>query len=193
LLLQVPFRLQKGLLQMIEQETEAARKGHSARIIIKVNGLTDPTLIQALYAASGAGVSIDLIVRGMCCLRPGLPGISDNIRVRAIIGRFLEHSRVFYFQNAEWPVYCSSADLMERNLYQRIEVAFPIVKKRLQQRILEELQLYLDDQHQSWLLDAEGDYLPPAGLPDGSNVSMNGVQRELLDRLTTHPVNAPRR
>jgi len=193
LLLQAPFRLQKGLLHMIEQEAEVAKKGHSARVIIKVNGLTDPTLIQALYAASGAGVSIDLIVRGMCCLRPGLPGISDNIRVRAIIGRFLEHSRVFYFQNAECPVYCSSADLMERNLYQRIEIAFPIVKKRLQQRILEELQLYLDDQHQSWLLDAEGEYLPPAGFSDGSDVSIHGVQRELLDRLTTHPVNSPRR
>lgn len=154
-----PFTLRKNLLRMIEAEAVAARAGKPARIIIKVNSLTDAEIIRALYAASGSGVQVDLIIRGMCCLRPGVAGVSENIRVRSIIGRFLEHSRVYYFRNAEPSVYCSSADLMERNLQYRVEIAFPIDNPHLRQRVLGELQYYLDDNSQSWSLQADGEYL----------------------------------
>jgi polyphosphate kinase len=103
-------------------------------------------VIQALYRASQAGVDVDLIVRGVCCLRPGVPGVSDRIKVRSIVGRFLEHSRVYYFENAgSREVYCGSADWMDRNLFRRIEVAFPVASPELQARVTEDLQLYLDD------------------------------------------------
>ncbi|MCH7815287.1 MAG: polyphosphate kinase 1 [Proteobacteria bacterium] len=159
LLIHSPFNLRKSLVKMIEAETEMAQKGKPARIVAKINALTDPTIIKKLYVASRAGVRIDLIVRGTCCLKPGIAGVSDNIRVISIVGRFLEHSRVFFFLNNVYQVYCSSADWMERNLSNRIEVCFPILKKKLANRIMNEIEVYLNDQGQSWELQADGEYI----------------------------------
>ena len=127
-LLQSPFTLHKQPDGMIEREIDHAQAGKPARIVAKVNALSDASVVAQLYGASRAGVRIDLIVRGACTLRPGVPGVSDNIRVRSIVGRFLEHSRVYWFANDGNPeIYCSSADWMERNLLRRIEVCFPIL------------------------------------------------------------------
>ena len=153
-----PFTLRKNLLQLIQQEADVAKNGGSARIVIKVNGLTDPKLIKAFYEASQAGVKIDLIVRGMCCLRPRIPGVSDNITVRSVIGRLLEHSRVYYFSNNTPSVFCSSADLMERNLDNRVEVSFPIENEAFANRIRKELEVFLADNTESWQLDSDGSY-----------------------------------
>ncbi|RUQ96435.1 polyphosphate kinase 1 [Legionella septentrionalis] len=157
-----PFTLQKNLLQLIEQCSLAAQKGVDAEIMIKVNGLTDLIMIQALYAASQAGVKINLIVRGVCCLRPGLPGVSENIRVISIVGRFLEHHRVYYFRyGQEEKYYCGSADLMERNLYYRIEVMFPILDEECKKRIRQEiLKNYLKDNSNAWEMQSDGTYKP---------------------------------
>jgi len=159
-LLQSPFTLHQSVVAMIEREAGHATAGRPARIVAKMNSLIEINVIKALYAASQAGVKIELIVRGICALRPGLPGISDNIRVRSIVGRFLEHSRIFYFQNHEEPeLYLSSADWMGRNFFNRIEVCFPIEDKRLRERVLREgLETYLNDNSRAWLLDAEGQY-----------------------------------
>lgn len=158
-LFSAPFTLKKKLLRLIEAEAEAAREGKEAHIIIKVNALTEPKIILALYEASNAGVTIDLIIRGMCCLRPGVPGVSENIKVRSIAGRFLEHSRVYYFLNAAPHIYCASADAMERNLMHRVEICFPILNARLQARIRNDLQIYLTDNYQSWELQSDGNYI----------------------------------
>lgn len=157
-LLHAPFTLKRQLLRLIDREVQAQREGKNGRIILKCNGLTEPKILQALYKASQEGVQIDLIIRGMCCLRPGVPGVSDNIRVHSIIGRFLEHTRVYYFANAEYNVYCASADLMERNLNRRVETCFPIDQPELAQRVLSELELYITDTNQRWELDSEGVY-----------------------------------
>ena len=184
-LLQSPFTLHAELLHKIAREAEHARAGKPARIVAKMNALVEPQIIQALYAASCAGVRIDLIVRGVCCLRPGLAGVSENIRVRSIVGRFLEHTRVFWFLNSgEGPltarkagdtneivpgsgeVFCASADWMERNFFKRVEVAFPIEHKKLHERVVREaLNFYLKDNVQSWVLNADGGYqlLTPDG------------------------------
>jgi polyphosphate kinase len=128
-------------------------------VIGKMNALVDPQAIEALYRASQAGVKIDLIVRGVCALRPGLPGVSENIAVRSVVGRFLEHSRVFYFENGGEPdMFCASADWMERNFFRRVEVAFPIRRKNHAARILRDLDLYLRDNSQAWELRPEGRY-----------------------------------
>lgn len=159
-LLIAPFDLQKRVLELIDREIEHARQGLPARIIAKVNSLVDPVAIAALYRASQAGVSIDLIVRGICCLRPGLPGISENIRVRSIVDRFLEHPRIFYFENACRPaVYLSSADWMPRNFYRRIETAFPIEDGVLRDRIINEiLAIGLADNTKARVLQPDGSY-----------------------------------
>jgi len=159
-LLQSPFTLHKGMLALIRQEAEAARAGKPARIMAKMNQLTDPTVIAALYEASQAGVKIDLIIRGVCVLRPGIKGVSENIHVRSIVGRLLEHSRVFYFLNGGEPlVFLSSADWMERNLYKRVEICFPVEDKRLVARVVEEsLHNYLSDNTQAWVLNSDGSY-----------------------------------
>jgi polyphosphate kinase len=158
-LLHAPFSLHQALLTKIDRESTHARAGKPARIIAKLNALTEPTVIQALYRASRAGVDIDLIVRGVCCLVPGVPGVSDRIKVRSIVGRFLEHSRVYYFENAgEREIYCGSADWMDRNLFRRIEVAFPVEAPELQSRIADELKLYLTDDTQAWILNSAGHY-----------------------------------
>lgn len=124
-----------------------------------MNALVEPESINALYQASQAGVKIDLIIRGVCALRPGVAGMSDNIRVRSIVGRFLEHSRVFYFQNDDQPeIYCSSADWMDRNFFRRVEIAFPIRRQKYRDNILRDLETYLRDDTQAWLLDSTGKY-----------------------------------
>jgi len=163
-LLHAPFSLHQALLAKIDREAEHARAGKPARIIAKLNALTEPTIIQALYRASRAGVAIDLIIRGVCCLKPGVRGVSDHIKVRSIVGRFLEHSRVYFFENAgTQEVYCGSADWMDRNLFRRIEIAFPIDDAELRARVAEELQLYLQDDMQAWTLDTDGHYSRASG------------------------------
>ena len=158
-LLHAPFSLHQALLAKIEREATHAREGRPARIIAKLNALTEPKVIQALYRASRAGVDIELIVRGVCCLRPGVPGVSARIRVRSIIGRFLEHSRIYWFMNAgELDIYCGSADWMDRNLFRRIEVAFPVVTHELATRVTDDLLLYLEDDCQAWTLAPDGSY-----------------------------------
>lgn len=158
-LLHAPFTLQKTIIEKIEQEASNARAGKPARIIAKMNSLTDQEVIKALYRASIDGVQIDLILRGVCRLRPGIEGVSENIRVRSIVGRFLEHTRAFYFENEGAPdVYASSADWMERNLYQRVEVCFPIETKALRDRVVKDLLNYLRDNQQSWQLQSDGTY-----------------------------------
>jgi len=155
-----PFTLQKELIRAIQNEARIAREGRPGRIIAKMNALLDESVIRALYAASDAGVKIDLIVRGACALRPGVPGLSENIRVRSIVGRFLEHTRIFYFRNnLAHDVYLSSADWMSRNLFRRIEVAFPVLDKALKKRVINEgLHPYLKDNVNAWELDAGGNY-----------------------------------
>ncbi len=148
-----------ALLGKIAREADNARQGLPARIIIKVNSLTEPQAIQALYRAAMDGVEIDLIVRGICCLRPGIADISENIRVRSVVGRFLEHTRAFYFHNNANPeVFCASADWMERNFFRRVETAFPVSGKRLRDRLIRELEYYLQDNTQAWLLQSDGQY-----------------------------------
>jgi polyphosphate kinase len=175
-LLHAPFTLKKTLLDLIARETAHAAAGRPAQIIIKVN-----KMIKALYKASIAGVKIDLIVRGMCCLRPGVPGVSHNIRVRSIVGRFLEHSRVYWFaNNGEEKLYLASADLMERNLDRRVETGFPIEGKKLQARLKKELDLYLSDNSSAWLLQPNGRYVR---MQPGSNQTVRNVQAQLLEKL----------
>jgi polyphosphate kinase len=181
LLIHAPFNLRKSLLKMINGEIAAATAGKKARIVAKMNSVTDPALIKALYKASIAGVKIDLVVRGICCLRPGIAGVSENIRVVSIIGRFLEHSRVYFFQNSDPQVYCSSADWMERNLDNRIEVCFPILKKKHITRIKVELEMYLNDRGQSWELGADGEYQPLAIVE--SEEALEDVQKLLLKQF----------
>lgn len=156
-----PFTLQQELLiQHIKQERDNALNGLPAKIIFKCNSLTDKTVIEELYRASQAGVEVKLIVRGMCCLRPGIPGVSENIEVRSIVGRFLEHTRVYYFhQNGEYSIYLASADLMERNLYRRVEISFPILDDKLRARTYKQgLEIYLKDNCQAWTMNTDGSY-----------------------------------
>ncbi len=159
-MLQAPFSLHSGLIERINLEAANAKAGNRSRIIAKMNGLEEPKIIQALYRASQAGVKIDLIVRGICCLRPGIKGVSDNIRVRSVLGRFLEHTRVFYFYNGGEPeVLCASADWMNRNLLRRVETCFPVRDKKLANQILKQgLRLYLADNTGAWRLGKDGQY-----------------------------------
>ena len=159
-MLQSPFNLHKEMMAKIEREAAMARAGKPARIIVKCNALLEAQSIRALYQASQAGVKIDLIVRGICCLRPGIEGVSDNITVRSIVGRFLEHTRVFYFHNdGDYELYLSSADWMERNFFHRVEIAFPVEDKKLRQRILKDgLEAYLSDNTEAWVLQRDGEY-----------------------------------
>ncbi|GFR70326.1 polyphosphate kinase [Elysia marginata] len=182
-LFHAPFTLKKNLIDLINREAENAREGRPARIILKANALTEANVIKALYKASQAGVKVDLVIRGICSLRPGIEGLSDNIRVRSIVGRFLEHTRVYFFQNDTEPkVFCSSADLMIRNLDHRVEACFPIENPKLVTRIKKELELYLTDNTGSWKL-----------LPDGSyeqnrpvrNQKTRNAQQALLETLAS--------
>ncbi len=157
---QSPFSFHSQVLKAINNEMQITKAGKPARIIAKMNALLEPQIIRALYAASAAGVKIDLIVRGVCALRPGIAGLSENIRVRSVIGRFLEHSRIFYFRNdGAHDIYLSSADWMGRNFFRRIEICFPVLDVRLKKRVLTEgLNPYLKDNNQSWEMDADGHY-----------------------------------
>lgn len=177
--LQSPFALHDSLMDKTKREIAHARAGKAARIIAKMNALIEPQIIQALYQAAMAGVKVDLIVRGICALRPGIRGLSENIRVRSIVGRFLEHSRVYYFHNDGAPdIYCASADWMERNFFRRIEVCFPIENNAHRERILEDLETYLADNVQAWELQADGTYVR---LTPGDDPPCN-AQQLLLQR-----------
>jgi polyphosphate kinase len=179
-LLQSPFTLHRTMLDCIYREAENARKGDTAIIIAKMNALIEPQIIHALYEASQAGVKVDLIVRGICALRPGIAGVSNNITVRSIVGRFLEHTRVFYFYSGgEELVYCASADWMGRNFFNRIETAFPIEDKRTKKRVIaESLINYLQDNAQAWVLQADGTYRQ---LTPGQHKVRSAQQRLLED------------
>jgi len=159
-LLIAPFDLQTRLLGLVDREAVNARKGLPARIIARMNSLVEPQLIEALYRASQAGVKIDLIVRGICCLRPGVTGVSENITVRSIVDRFLEHSRIYYFENACQPeVFIGSADWMPRNLFRRIEAVFPVEDGNLRERVIREiLAVTLADNAKARFLQADGVY-----------------------------------
>jgi len=159
-LVQSPFHLHQRLLALIDAEADAARRGRRSGIRAKMNGLSEPTVIEALYRASQAGVPIDLVVRGVCALRPGVPGLSETIHVRSIVGRFLEHSRVYHFHaDGRDLVYCASADWMPRNLLRRVEAAFPIEDEDLKRRVLDEcLDVPLADDTQAWALRGDGTY-----------------------------------
>lgn len=177
-----PFSLHKKIIAAIENETRIALSGKPARIVAKMNALVDEATINALYVASQAGVQIDLIVRGACQLRPGVPGLSENIRVRAIVGRFLEHHRILYFHDggAEH-VYLSSADWMGRNLFRRIEIAWPVLDAKLKQRVIDEgLKMYLQESVEAWRLEPDGQY---HALEATAAQPSPGAQRVLLQRL----------
>lgn len=180
-LLQSPFTLQSTLIRKLEEEGQNAAAGKPARVVAKMNALTNKAVIQALYRASKAGVKIDLIVRGACCLRPGIPGVSDNITVRSILGRFLEHSRIFYFYGGgEEQLYCSSADWMSRNLNRRVETCFPIEDPAIRARLLsEDLDIYLEPGTRAWVLRSTGRY---ERMP-GKDVEVIDAQKVLLERI----------
>ena len=180
---QAPFTLHSNIMARIRAETETARAGGKARIIAKMNSLQEPQIINALYEASQAGVKVDLIVRGFCLLRPGVKGLSDNIRVRSIIGRVLEHHRIFYFYaQGHEDVYLSSADWMERNVFKRIELAFPILDKKIKRRVIHEgLRVYLSDNQQTWEMNGEGGYMRRK--PSSSRVKPRSAQINLMQLL----------
>jgi polyphosphate kinase len=180
-LMVAPLNLRKRMMALIKRETEHARAGRPAHIMAKVNRLTDLHIIEALYEASQAGVKIDLIVRGVCALRPGMPEVSENIRVRSVVGRFLEHTRVFYFHNdGADDVFLASADWMPRNFFRRVEVCFPVRDPKLKKRVIAEgLLVYLEDNSEAWEMDADGAYRcrMPGEAPRLS------AQQALLERL----------
>src|SRR5437763_2943973 len=189
-LMVAPFDMHSRLIQLIERERDNARAGKSARIVAKLNALVDQEMIEKLYEASSSDVTIDLIVRGICCLRPKIPGLSENIRVISIVGRFLEHSRIYYFENAGDPVvYLSSADWMPRNFYRRIEVAFPIETPALRDQITNEVMpRFLNDRVKARELQPDGKYrrLKPEG-PEPSRQAQwqfREVSRERTKKLT---------
>jgi len=175
-----PFTLQRRIIAAIANEARLARAGKGGRIVAKVNALSDEATILALYEASRAGVEIDLIVRGACALRPGVPGLSENIRVRSIVGRFLEHHRIYHFgAGGADLVYLASADWMGRNLLRRVEIAWPVLDPALKARVIDEgLKPYLGDSADAWTLESSGDYLPPSRPGSGSR-----AQRSLLTKL----------
>jgi polyphosphate kinase len=180
-LLQSPFELHRAMIARLERESAHAAAGRPARVILKMNALVEPESIAALCTASQAGVQIELIVRGVCALRPGVPGISDNIRVRSIVGRFLEHSRVFWFANGGDPeIFCSSADWMDRNFFRRVEIAFPVRREKYKKRILDDLEMYLRDDTQAWELDQDGRYRRATG----RGIPTVCAQNELLNTYT---------
>ena len=182
-LLEAPFTLFEGIKSLIRRETQNAENGEPARIMAKMNSLIEPAIISELYSASRAGVQIDLIIRGLCALRPGIPEVSENIRVRSIVGRFLEHTRVIYFENTgKYEVYLSSADWMPRNFFDRVEVCFPVRSKRLKERVIEEaFDNYLGDNIRAWQLNEDGTYTQIARSKDESP---HDSQANLLSKLS---------
>ena len=175
-LLQSPFTLHKNLLVKVEREIDFAKQGEVAKIIFKVNSVVEGKMMQALYRASQAGVEVRLIVRGICSLKPGIKGVSDNIEVRSIIGRYLEHTRIYMFENGgNQEVYAASADMMNRNMFRRVEAAFPIENKQLKSRVLKDLSNYLKDNSQAWIMQSDGSYVQ--SVPKGD---VFRVQSELM-------------
>jgi polyphosphate kinase len=189
-LLVAPRDLAKSCIALIDREARHAKRGKQARMIIKINAVVDPAIVQALYRASQAGVEIDLIVRGQCVLVPGIRGLSSHIRVRSIVGRFLEHSRIFYFENAGKPeIYLGSADWMPRNLYDRVEVLFPLKDPHLCERICTEiLSAYLADTRKARMLGADGSYSRPRSIRNSHGFS---VQEHLM-RVASANGDSPR-
>jgi polyphosphate kinase len=177
---QAPFTLHANMIAAIRAEAAIARSGKKAKVVAKMNSLLERQIIEELYEASSAGVEIELIVRGVCALRPGVPGMSENIRVRSVVGRFLEHHRIFYFHaDGEEKVYLSSADWMERNFFRRIEISFPVLDPRLKRRVIKEgLRVYLADNAQAWEMDSEGEYHLRA-----SRRARNAAQEILMTEL----------
>ena len=187
-LVQSPFGMHDMVLSKLAREAEHARAGRKAHVIVKMNALTEPLSIEAMYKASCAGVKVDLIIRGVCALRPGVPGVSENITVRSIVGRFLEHSRVCYFENGGDPeMYCASADWMERNFFRRVEVAFPIERALHRERILQDLKYAISDTCQAWNLLPDGRY---ERIPRAAHRPVNS-QMELLGRYAAGAPTAP--
>jgi polyphosphate kinase len=185
-ILVAPMTMRPRLLDLIHREMQNKRAGKPARIIAKMNQLEDPDMIEALCEASNAGVPIDLIIRGFCCLRPGVPGHTENIRVRSIIGRFLEHSRIFYFANgaqdpADGEYYIGSADWMFRNLSKRIEVVTPVFAAGPKQRLWEILDICLRDQREAWVLESDGRYEPLHPAPESIGPEANGTHQTLMN------------
>jgi polyphosphate kinase len=173
-----PFTMFDQIVKHIQAEAKAAKLGKPARIVVKVNALLEPAVINELYKASQAGVKIDLIVRGVCALKPKVKGLSENIRVRSIVGQFLEHHRIFYFySNGKENVYLSSADWMDRNLFRRIEVAFPILEPELKQKVINEGLNELLKDASSWNMNSDGLYKQSAS---ASNNKLSGQQNLLL-------------
>lgn len=182
--LQAPFTLHQTLMDYIDREIQHVSNGRAGRIIVKMNSLSEPKLIVKLYQASAAGVQIDLIVRGICMLRPGIEGISENIRVRSIVGRFLEHTRAFYFNNdGNSEVILASADWMSRNMFNRVETGFPLLNKKFRDKVIADLQRYLDDNTQAWELGSDGNYVR---LSPGEGDTVRCAQAEFLAELTQY-------
>lgn len=182
-MLTAPFTLHDALLAKIDREIEHAEAGREAHIIAKLNALVEQSIIDKLYEASCAGVRIDLIVRGVCSLRPGVENLSENIHVRSIVGRFLEHSRVYYFRNdRKEEFYCSSADWMDRNFFRRNETCFPIRQKPLKDRLLSDLELFLADNTQAWILHGDGSYTRQSA----GEEQESSVQKIFLERLAAN-------
>ncbi len=177
--------MRERLVELIRREIDHQKAGRPARLIFKMNALEDPPMIRLLYQASQAGVKVDLLVRGICCLRPGVPGVSENIRVISIVGRFLEHSRIYYFGNggAE-EVYLGSADLMRRNLSHRVEIIFPVANPRLIGRLKQILEVYLSDKTKARYLQADGGYVrsPEQNVPLALN-----AQESFIGQGTDEP------
>ncbi len=193
-LLVAPINMRQRFLAMIEREIEHRRAGRPARIIVKLNQLDDVEIAQALCAASRAGVPIDLLVRGFCCLRPGIPGWTENLRVRSIIGRFLEHSRIFYFANGEddplaGEFYIGSADWMVRNLSRRVEAAAPVEERAHRQRLWDILQTGLADQRQGWDMQPDGKYLQAQPVEGATGAAAMGTHTWLME-LASHRMPA---
>jgi polyphosphate kinase len=182
-----PTTLQSKVLELIERETQRAKRGEPARIVGKINALVDPVVIRALYGASQAGVEIDLLVRGICCLRPGVPGVSERIRVFSVVDRFLEHTRAFAFGTGpQTDVFISSADWMPRNFHRRVEVMAPVEEPALKTRILDEvLGIGLKDNVKARQLTADGTYVPVPLQLDGQTVRSQALLLELAKRSGT--------
>ncbi|MYD43852.1 MAG: polyphosphate kinase 1 [Gammaproteobacteria bacterium] len=182
--IQSPFSLYDRLVELINREIQHVKEGRAGRLIAKMNSLEEPGVIRALYRASQAGVEIDLIVRGICCLRPGIPGVSANIRVRSIVGRFLEHTRIFYFQNdGDSQLFMSSADWMTRNIFNRVELAFPARDAKLAQTILRDgLEIYLKDNSQAWEMQSDGSYTLATVQDDEARVNAQETLLRLMRR-----------
>jgi polyphosphate kinase len=196
-LLIAPTTMKKGFMELIDREIRLSSPEHPGRIVVKMNQLEDRSITDALYRASQAGVQVDCIVRGFCCLRPGLPGLSENIRVRSIIGRFLEHSRIFWFSGGhtdplDGDFFIGSADWMHRNLNNRVEATTPVEKPSLRRRLWEVLETILEDHRSAWMMQSDGTYVRrDVSTIDEDDVRMEGTQQRLA-RLTTERLRGRR-